>query len=171
MRSVGRWLHNPAAALVLLCLLFLAVPMTARYVLGWSHPFGYLSDLAIGSLLIVMVHQRPVLLSIALAVLWCLLVLGTTELVVAVGRMPEVGDLQYLADPQFVSHSTQEGGLSQPRLLVVIAVLLAVYLAIRAVQRGVAMRPLPWAWLLAPGALLGVHALYQYQSPSAAEQW
>jgi len=171
VRSVGRWLHTPAAALVLLCSLFLIVPMTARYVLGWSHPFGYLSDLAIGGLLIVLVHQRHALLSVALAVLWCLCTLGTTELVVAVGRMPEPGDLQYLIDPQFVSHSTQEGGLSQPWLVVAVAAVLALYLAVRAVQRGVAMRPLSWAWLLAPSALLGVHALYQYQSPSAAEQW
>lgn len=171
MRSVGRWLHTPATALVLLCTLFLLLPLVTRYQLGWSHPFGYLSDLAIGGLLVLAVHQRRLLLGVLLSLLWCLFTLGTAELVAAVGRMPEPGDLQYLADPQFVSHSTQEGGLSQPWLAAAMVVLLGLYLIVRMVQRSLPRRPLVWTWILAPGALLGAHALYQYQSPSAAEQW
>ena len=171
MRVTCNWLRHPSSTLLVLGLLLLVLPLLSRYTLGWSHAYGYLSDLAIGSLLVVLLHQRSWLLSIALLLVWCIFTLSTAELVNAVGRMPEPSDLQYLGDAQFVSHSTQEGGLSQPWLVVAVAAVLALYLTARAVQRGVAMRPLSWAWLLAPGALLGVHALYQYQSPSAAEQW
>ena len=125
MRVTCNWLRHPSSTLLTLGLLLLALPLLSRYLLGWSHTYGYLSDLAIGSLLVVILHQRSWLLSIALLLTWCIFTLSTAELVNAVGRMPEPTDLQYLGDAQFVSHSTQGSGLSQPLLALAIAVLMA----------------------------------------------
>ncbi|MBU0882698.1 MAG: LTA synthase family protein, partial [Gammaproteobacteria bacterium] len=114
MRVTCNWLRHPSSTLFILGLLLLALPLLSRYALGWSHAYGYLSDLAIGSLLLITLHQRTWLLSVPLLVAWCIFTLGNAELVSAVGRMPGPADLHYLADPQFVSHSTQGAGLSQP---------------------------------------------------------
>ncbi|MGA4815671.1 sulfatase-like hydrolase/transferase [Pseudomonas aeruginosa] len=85
-----------------------------RYWLGWSTPFGYLSDLAPGSPLCAS-HRRPRGSRPGHAA-WCLFLIGNAELVGVVGRMPEPSDLKYLLDPQFVSSSTQGGGLARPPL-------------------------------------------------------
>ena len=169
MRALSPWLQRPTSVLLTLAVLFIAVPLLSRYSLGWSHPFGYLSDLAIGSLLLWLALRRRLLLGIPLAVIWVVLNLGTVELVSAVGRMPEPADLHYLTDPQFLSHSTQGGGLTHPWLAgasILAALALIIVLATRAPLRKPSM-----AWLLAPLALLATHAVYQYRSPSEADQW
>ncbi len=169
MRALSPWLQRPTSVLLALVVLFILLPLLSRYSLGWSHPFGYLSDLAIGSLLLWLALRRRLLLGIPLAVIWVVLNLGTVELVSAVGRMPEPADLHYLTDPQFLSHSTQGGGLTHPWLAgasILAALALIIVLATRAPLRKPSM-----AWLLAPLALLATHAVYQYRSPSEADQW
>lgn len=171
MRVTCNWLRHPSSTLLTLGLLVIALPLISRYALGWSHPYGYLSDLAIGSLLLVTLHQRSWLLSIPLLLVWCVFNLSTAELVNAVGRMPEPADLQYLGDAQFVSHSTQGSGLSQPWLALALALNVAVYLALRswpAVQRAPTFKR---TWLLLPLSLFATHVVCQQLKPSEADQW
>ncbi|HEN8726110.1 TPA: LTA synthase family protein, partial [Pseudomonas aeruginosa] len=111
MRPLSRWLSS-CGSLLALAALFLVVPLAGRYWLGWSTPFGYLSDLALGSLLVLLLHRRSLWFALPVMLLWCLFLIGNAELVGAVGRMPEPSDLKYLLDPQFVSSSTQGGGLA-----------------------------------------------------------
>ncbi|YCH27803.1 LTA synthase family protein [Pseudomonas sp. D2-5] len=169
MRSLSPWLQRPTSVLLVLVMLFIALPLLSRYSLGWSHPFGYLSDLAIGSLLLWLTLRRRLLLGIPLAVSWVVLNLGTVELVSAVGRMPEPADLHYLTDPQFLSHSTQGGGLTHPWLASASILAALAFLLLLAARPPVRKPSL--AWLLAPLALLAAHAVYQYRSPSEADQW
>ncbi|MFG0722196.1 LTA synthase family protein [Pseudomonas sp. GLN_6] len=171
MRFTCNWLRHPSGTLLALGLLLLALPMLSRYALGWSHPYGYLSDLAIGSLLLVLLHQRSWLLAVPLLLVWCIFNLSTAELVNAVGRMPEPADLQYLGDAQFVSHSTQGGGLSQPLLALAMALLVAVYLGLRIWQTPRRAAPLARTWLLLPLSLFAVHSVCQQLKPSEADQW
>lgn len=171
MRFTCHWLRQPSSTLFALGLLLLALPLLSRYALGWSHPYGYLSDLAIGSLLLVVVHQRSWLLAVPLLLAWCVFNLGTAELVNAVGRMPEPADLQYLGDAQFVSHSTQGGGLSQPLLALAMALLLALYFGLRSWQTPHRVAPLSRTWLLLPLSLFAVHSVCQQFEPSEADQW
>ena len=169
MRFLSPWLQRPASVTLVLVVLFIALPLLSRYALGWSHPFGYLSDLAIGSLLLWLALRRRLLLGIPLTLTWVVLNLGTVELVSAVGRMPEPADLHYLTDAQFLSHSTQGGGLTHPWLAgtsIAAALAFLILLAFRPPVR----KPSA-AWLLAPLALLTAHAAYQYRSPSEADQW
>lgn len=169
MRFLSPWLQRPASVLLVLVVLFIALPLLSRYTLGWSHPFGFLSDLAIGSLLLWLALRRRLLLGVPLALTWVLLNLGTVELVSAVGRMPEPADLHYLTDAQFLSHSTQGGGLTHPWLAgtsIAAALAFLILLAFRP-----RVRKPSAAWLLAPLALLTAHAAYQYRSPSEADQW
>nr|WP_288357219.1 LTA synthase family protein [uncultured Pseudomonas sp.] len=169
MRFLSPWLQRPASTVLVLVVLFIALPLLGRYSLGWSHPFGYLSDLAIGSLLLWLALRRRLLLGIPLAVAWVVFNLGTIELVSAVGRMPELADLHYLADAQFLSHSTQGGGLTHPWLAgALILAVLAFFVLLAA--RPPLCKP-SVVWLLAPVALFAAHAVYQYRSPSEADQW
>lgn len=171
MRLSFTWLRHPYCALLPLAGLLLALPLASRYGLGWSHPYGYLSDLAVGSLLLIGLYRRAWLLAVPLLLLWCLFSLGTVELVNAVGRMPEPADLHYLGDAQFVSHSTQGSALSQPLLAVALALGLGLYLAIAAWQARGNTPPLPRKYLLLPLALFAAHGAYQQLQPSEADQW
>lgn len=171
MRPFSHWLQHPVSVLLALGFLFIVIPLASRYGLGWSHPFGYLSDLAIGSLLLVLLHHRAWLLSVPLIVIWCIFTLSTAELVVAVGRMPEPADLHYLTDAQFVSHSTHGGGLSHPLLALALAITVGGYLLLRWRQKSQPKRALSVAWLVPSLLLFSAHAAYQYRSPSEADQW
>ncbi len=171
MRIIRDWLRHPSSTLLALGLLLLILPLLSRYLLGWSHAYGYLSDLAIGSLLLVVLHQRSWWLSAPLLLVWGIFTLSTAELVNAVGRMPEPGDLQFLSDAQFISHSTQGGGLSQPLLGLAMAALAALYLGLRAWQTPRRSAPLARVWLLLPLSLFAVHSVAQQFKPSEADQW
>lgn len=174
MRSFGHCAQHPASTSLALGSLFLLMPLASRYGLGWTHPFGYLSDLAIGSALLLLVLQLPQRvwpLSLLPILLWCLFIQGSAELVTAVGRMPEPADLAYLGDVQFLSHSTQGSGLGQPLLAMALAGNVAVYLLLRWRQPARPRHRLSSRWWLAPLALFAAHAVYQYRSPSEAEQW
>lgn len=159
----SRYLSVPA-----LLGLLLAVPLYGRYTMGWMDASGVVSDLGIGLLLTLLLFNRsrwvvaPVLLG------WAVMLIGTAELVTAVGRMPEPGDLRYLLDPQFVGNTTHGGKIAQPMLLLALAagLLLCVLLG--------GHRPakhLPRKLYLLPALLLVGHAVYQYQVPSEAAQW
>lgn len=171
MRPYSHWLRHPASASLTLAVLLIVIPLASRYGLGWSHPFGYLSDLAIGSLLLILLHGRSWLLSLPVLLVWCIFSLGSAELVSAVGRMPEPADLQYLGDAQFVRHSTQGGGLSHPWLALALTLGIALHLLLRRRPSAPTRQRRNLAWLLAPLLLLATHAVYQYRSPSEAAQW
>ncbi|UVE18943.1 LTA synthase family protein [Pseudomonas sp. LS44] len=170
MRPISRrLLQSPQGSFLSLCLVFLLAPMLARYGLGWSGGFGYLSDLAIGSLLVLVLHNRPVWIVLPVILIWCVFTIGNAELMTAVGRMPEVSDLKYLSDPQFVSHSTQGGGLSHPWLGLALA--LGTLLCLLTGWRRYATKRLSPVWYVLPTALLTLHVAGQYFKPSEADQW
>ncbi|HIE1869335.1 TPA: LTA synthase family protein [Pseudomonas aeruginosa] len=166
MRPLSRWLSS-CGSLLALAALFLVVPLAGRYWLGWSTPFGYLSDLALGSLLVLLLHRRSLWFALPVMLLWCLFLIGNAELVGAVGRMPEPSDLKYLLDPQFVSSSTQGGGLAHLPLALGLggATLLCVLLWRRRGPR------LPRYAYALPAAFLAAHVGLQYLRPSDADQW
>lgn len=166
MRPFGHWLPHPAASLTALGLLFIVVPLASRYWLGWSDLAGYISDLGIGSLFLLLSYRRP-LLAVPLMLIWGLMMLGSAELVSAVGRMPEPGDLKYLSDPQFVSRSTQGSGISYP-LLAVALITAALACLLTGRNRWPA---LPRYSALLPTVLLLGHAADQYANPSEVDQW
>ncbi|UUD64874.1 LTA synthase family protein [Pseudomonas seleniipraecipitans] len=171
MRFFRPWLQRPGSALTVLAVLFIVIPLVSRYAMGWSHPFGYLSDLAIGSLLLWLVQRRGLLLGIPLIAGWITLNLGTVELVSAVGRMPEPADLQYLTDAQFLSHSTQGGGLTHPWLAAALISAALAFFILKIASRKQRVAKTSTAWLLLPLGLFVTHAAYQYRSPSEADQW
>lgn len=162
----SRWLPYPAASLLALGLLFLALPMASRYWLGWSSGPGYVSDLGLGGLLLLLTYRRP-WLAAPLALAWALLLLSNAELVNAVGRMPEPSDLKYLSDPQFVSQSTQGGGIRYPWLAGALAFAV---LACLLLGRRSGPKPPRYAYALPLALLLG-HAVQQYRTPSEDDQW
>lgn len=120
-------LQQPYARLIALLGLVLVVPLCLRAALGWSNPHGYLSDLAIGSLLLVLLHRRPWWLALPVLLAWGFLTVASAELVSAVGRLPNVSDVHYLIDPQFLENSTG-GGFAQPWLAASLLVALGVWL-------------------------------------------
>lgn len=104
---------HPRTRLVALATLVLVLPLGARALLGWSNPLGYLSDLALGSLLVLLLLRRPWWLALPVLLAWAALWVASAELVSAVGRLPNSADLGYLFDPQFMENSTG-GGLAHP---------------------------------------------------------
>lgn len=164
-------LHMPPPDLLALGSYFLLIPLILRFALEWSHPYGYLSDLAIGTLLMVLLWQRPWWLSLPLMLLWYAATLGTAELVSAVSRMPEVGDLRYLTDTQLIDNSTQGAGLSHPLLAISMAGNLIIYQILNWRRRMQLLHSTPRSWLLAALALLATHTLFQYYLPTEIEQW
>ncbi|WXL27135.1 LTA synthase family protein [Ectopseudomonas mendocina] len=170
MRFPRFTLQRPSGALLSLSILLLGFPLLTRFTLGWAHPYGYLSDLAIGSLLLVFVHRRHWLLSIPLLLTWALFSLGNIELVSAVGRMPALSDAQFLTDREFLSHSSQGGGLSNPFLAWALVASLLFYLYLRSRDKH-PHKPLSRSALLVPLSLFSAHGLLQQLTPSEADQW
>ncbi|MGV8843653.1 MAG: LTA synthase family protein [Pseudomonas sp.] len=171
MRLFSSRLQHPGKSFISLALLLLLIPLASRYWLGWSNSFGYVSDLGIGCLLLLLLHNRSLWLALLPMLIWSVFILGTAELVGAVGRMPELGDLKYLTDSQFVSHSTQGDGLSYPILAMTLAGgLLACLLGGRHNPQRMAFT-LSRYWYALPAMLLIGHAVNQYANPSEAAQW
>ncbi|WP_318652073.1 LTA synthase family protein [Pseudomonas sp. PDM14] len=166
MRTPSRWLLSPAASLIALGTLFILLPLVSRFWLGWSYPGGYVSDLAIGSLLLLLSYRRPIL-AVLLMLAWGVMLLGSAELVAAVGRMPEPGDLKYLTDPQFLSHSTQGAGIGNPWLAIAL-IGLGVACVLTGRRRWPALSRYAYAL---PAVLLLGHAADQYYNPNEADQW
>lgn len=167
---VHRTLTHPRATLAALAGCVLLIPMGLRLALGWSDPLGYLSDIAIGTLLMMVLYRRPWWLALPVLLAWCALTLASIELVSAVGRMPTPADIQYLIDPQFVENSSS-GGFAHPWGAAATLAALAFCLAIQWVNRSRQPPPLPrHAWAM-PVALLLVHGSIQSWRPSEADQW
>ncbi|MCO7519280.1 MULTISPECIES: LTA synthase family protein [unclassified Pseudomonas] len=163
-------LDHPRARLIALASLVLVIPLCARALLGWSDPLGYLSDLAIGALLLLLLQRCPLWLALPLLLAWGGLMIASAELVSAVGRLPNQADLTYLFDPQFMENSTG-GGLAQPWLPWLLGGALLAWLA--SAWRARRQRPaaLPRkAWAL-PAVLLVAHWGSQQLVPSDADQW
>ncbi|SDS34473.1 LTA synthase family protein [Pseudomonas oryzae] len=170
MSIILRSLQHPRASLVVLAGLLLALPLGIRLTLGWSDPLGYLSDLAIGTLLIVLLYRRPWWLALPVLLAWSLLSVAAVELVSAVGRLPNPADLQYLFDPQFVENSTS-GSTAHPWIAASLFGGLALWLLGQWLGRAQSAVRLPRHAWLAPLALLLAHGGIQQLRPSAADQW
>lgn len=171
MNFTRRWLRHPLASLVNLTALVLLVPLGTRLVLGWNHPLGYLSDLGIGGLLIVLLYRRPWWLALPVLMVWCLLNLAATELVSAVGRLPTLSDANYLIDPQFLENSTGGDGLGHPWLAGALLLALLIWLGTQwSTSRHKAAALPRHAWSV-PLLLLLTHGGVQYLHPSEADQW
>jgi phosphoglycerol transferase MdoB-like AlkP superfamily enzyme len=153
-----------------LIILVLIVPVCLRAVLGWSSPLGYLSDLAIGSSLVVLLHRRAWWLALPVLLFWGLLAVATAELVSAVGRLPTPSDIHYLIDPQFVENSTG-GGLAHPAVGIVLLLALMVWLLTRYLGRGVTRPALPRAVWSVPLVLFAAHWGAQNLWPNEADPW
>ena len=169
MRTLGQWLTKPVATLTL-ALLLLVVPLFSRFLLGWSDPRGYVSDLAIGSLLFLFLRQRSNWLALPVLAFWALLNICAAELVSAVGRMPEVTDLHYLTDAQFLSQSTEGGGIAHPLLALCLLLGIALYLICAANTPKVATARSRLLYALPLLLLLG-HSAAAYFAPSEADEW
>nr|WP_308705343.1 LTA synthase family protein [Pseudomonas sp. N040] len=165
MRHLLSSRHPPLLALLGL---LVGIPLISRYSMGWTDVSGMVSDLGIGLLLSLLLYNRSRLLVAPVLLAWGAMQLGSAELVTAVGRMPEPGDLRYLFDPQFVGNSTDGGKIAHPLLLLALGAggLLCLLLG---GQRLAAH--LPRSLCLLPAMLLAGHATYQYLVPSEAAQW
>ncbi|AIR90987.1 LTA synthase family protein [Pseudomonas cremoricolorata] len=158
------------ARTVSLFVLVLVIPLLCRALLGWSNPAGYLSDLAIGTLLALLLQRRAWWLALPLLLFWAGLLVASAELVSAVGRLPASADLNYLIDPQFMENSTG-GALAHGWLPWLLGVGVVAWLLARWRNRRQPERPLPGAlWLLALGLFAG-HWAGQHLWPSDADQW
>ncbi|WP_178112019.1 MULTISPECIES: LTA synthase family protein [unclassified Pseudomonas] len=170
MNLLFHGLTRPLAPLITLAGLVLIVPLALRLALGWSDPLGYLSDLGIGGLLLVLLYRRPLWLTLPVLLAWIALTLTNIELISAVGRMPNPSDLHYLTDPQFVENSSS-GGFSHPWLAALQLTALALWLMVQWPGRSRHASPLPrHAWAL-PALLLLVHSTVQSWRPTEADQW
>ena len=170
VKGISGWIRDPHAALASLVGLVLVLPACLRLALGWSDPHGYLSDLAIGSLLVVALHRRRGWLAFAVLLFWAFLTVASAELVNAVGRLPAVSDVHYLLDPSFVENSTG-GGLAYPWLGSLLAVGLAAWAVVRWINRARPGTPLPRAAWAMPVLLLVAHWGAEHLAPSDADQW
>lgn len=170
MKIIRHWLQRPRARLAALIGLVLVVPLCLRAALGWSDPMGYLSDLGIGSLLVLLLHRRPLWLSVPLLLVWGLFNIATAELVSAVGRLPNAADLNYLVDPQFLEKSTS-GSFAQPWLAASLVLAFLLWLATHWLGRATPQPRLPRSAWAAPALLLCAHWGAQYLHPSEADQW
>ena len=170
MNVIHRWLSQPRARLIALIGLVLIMPLCLRAALGWSNPLGYLSDLGIASLLIVLLHRCPWWLALPVLLAWGLMTLATAELVSAVGRLPNSSDLHYLIDPQFLENSTG-GGFAQPWLAATLFLGLVVWLVTQYLGRSATSPSLPRNAWAAPLLLLITHWGAQHLYPSEEDQW
>ncbi|HWH85315.1 MAG TPA: LTA synthase family protein [Pseudomonas sp.] len=170
MSALFNWPRRPDARLLSLIVLVLIVPVCLRAALGWSTALGFLSDLAVGSLLVAALHRRAWWLALPVLLFWALLAIATAELVSAVGRLPTPSDIHYLIDPQFVENSTG-GGLAHPALAIALLVALVVWLLTRFVARDVPRPTLPRSVWAAPIVLFAAHWAAQNLWPNDGDAW
>ncbi|WP_028634231.1 LTA synthase family protein [Pseudomonas parafulva] len=161
---------RPRTRLIALAMLVLVIPLVARTVLGWSNPLGYVSDLALGGVLLLLLYRRPWWLGLPVLLAWAGLWVASAELVSAVGRLPTSADLTYLFDPQFMENSTG-GSLAHAWLPGLLGAGLLTWLVCAWRSRGQPGAPLPRsAWVGVMG-LFAIHWGSQQLAPSDADQW
>ena len=170
MNIIRLGLQKPYARLIALIGLVLIVPLCLRAALGWSNPHGYLSDAGIGALLVVLLYRRPWWLALAVLLPWGFLTVASAELVSAVGRLPNVSDVHYLIDPQFLENSTG-GGFAQPWLAATLLIGLFVWLLTHWFAPSTPSPSLPRHAWTAPLLLLIAHWGAQHLQPTDADQW
>ncbi len=170
MKDVLAWCRRPGARLASLAGLVLFLPLALRALLGWSSPFGYLSDLAIGSLLVLLLYRLRWWLALPVLLLWAGLLVASVELVSAVGRLPASSDLTYLLDPQFMQNSTG-GALSRPWLPWLLASALLCWACAQQANHGRTTANLPRKAWAVPALLFALHWAGQHLAPSDADQW
>ena len=146
------------------------MPLCLRAALSWSNPLGYLSDLGIASLLIVILHRRPWWFALPVLLVWGFVTLVTAELVSAVGRLPNASDLQYLIDPQFLENSTGNG-FAQPWLAATLFFGLVIWLITQWMAPPSPAPRLPRSVWAAPLLLLIAHWGAQHLYPSDEDPW
>lgn len=148
--------HLPGFLLV--CAL-LVVPISMRLLLWGFSVSGLLSDLFVGCLLCLFFYRCRLQWGVFALVVWALGLSASTELVEAVGRMPEFADLVYLSSPEFVARSTEGGGLSHPFYLSTL-LLIAFWLALFTFRSGQPpVSAFPRAIWLLPVCLLALHTV------------
>ena len=165
LSSVFAWLA-PAS-------LFFLIPLISRWSLNWQHSLR----LPVRSGLrparfSCSVSGRPRWFALPLMLLWLLCQIGSLEMIEAVGRMPELNDLRYLADPQFIGNSTagSSGGLSHP--LIASRTVTWHYCSACCIARCARERTALPGCLTLPAALLLIgHAGSQWYQPSEVSQW
>jgi len=97
----------------------LGIPCFLPFLWRLSHlktlePIGLLSDLGCGLLLWGIVLSSPYWLRLPLLLFWVLFQAASQEMFVAIQRLPSWDDLQFLADPSFVSNSMSGLHLAYP---------------------------------------------------------
>lgn len=106
------WLYRLCLAITLI-----QWPLLARALVWEVTPAGAASDALTGFVLYLLLAEcRPALL-LPMLLAWTIGLCATLELVEAVGRMPDLADLAFLADPDFLQHSAGEGQLAHPYFL------------------------------------------------------
>lgn len=170
MNVILHWLRQPYARLIALVGLVLIVPFCLRAALGWSNPLGYLSDMGIASLLVVLLYRRPWWLALPVLLAWGGMTLATAELVSAVGRLPTPSDVHYLIDPQFLENSTGSG-FAHPWLAAALGLGLVIWLMTLWLGRSASPASLPRSAYAVPLVLLIAHWGAQHLSPSEEDQW
>ncbi|AIZ33114.1 LTA synthase family protein [Pseudomonas parafulva] len=167
---MNKILGHPHARLAALALLVVGLPLAIRACLGWSAPQGYLSDLALGSLLLLLLQRSPWWLALPLLLAWAGLLVASAELVSAVGRLPDSGDLTYLFDPQFMENSTS-GALAHPWLPWTLGAGILGWLLVHWRLRRQPRPALPHAAWVAPMVLFAAHWGSEHLLPSDADPW
>ncbi|MBJ9973816.1 LTA synthase family protein [Pseudomonas sp. S75] len=163
-------LGHPRARLATLAVLVVALPLAIRASLGWSAPQGYLSDLVVGSLLLFVLQRSPWWLALPVLLAWAGLLVASAELVNAVGRLPDSGDLAYLFDPQFMENSTS-GVLAHPWLPWLLGGGIGLWSLSHWRARRLPSTGLPRHAWAAPALLLCLHWGSEQLLPSDSEPW
>lgn len=89
---------------------------------GWSFA-GLISSLGSAAVAFLLLYRRSFIVQGVVLLVWSVLQSSSLELVLAVGRMPNLRDFIYLVDPTMIRQSLQGNGLAWPGYLV--AMLLA----------------------------------------------
>ena len=124
----------------------------------WGFSFsGLLSDLLVGVLLCLLLYRCRMQWVALVLLVWAVGLSASMELVEAVGRMPELADLAYLSSPDFITQSTEGGGLSHPSYLYALLLMAAVAAWLAFLHKlPETITPPKLVWLL-PLGLLALH--------------
>lgn len=150
---------------LLLAILF-ALPIGHQL---WLWPFsvsGLCSYLGAALVLLLMSYRRPWWWQTIILAIWSASNIGARELVDAVGRMPELADLVYLTDLDFLTKSSEGSGLKHPWFAAGMGLLsVAAVLASRLVSREQQPHISHWLWLAPVACFIG-HGVAVQKEPA-----